>query len=81
MFLCLFLFNQAYASSKVGTPVTIYVPETTSYAKLKVVKQFGGFVKFHGEDCVEAEVTARNAAKVQQHCCTPYVNEASFSQY
>ena len=72
---------QAYASSKVGTPVTIYVPETTSYAKLKVVKQFGGSVKFHGEDCVEAEVTARNAAKVQQHCCTPYVNEASLSQY
>lgn len=34
-------------------------------------------MKFHGEDCVEAEVTARNAAKVQQHCCSPYVNEAS----
>lgn len=38
-------------------------------------------MKFHGEDCVEAEVTARNAAKVQQHCCTPYVNEASLSHY
>lgn len=63
----------AYASSKVGTPVTIYVPETTSYAKLKVVKQFGGSVKFHGEDCVEAEVTARNAAKESgMHFVSPY---------
>ncbi|RMX47406.1 hypothetical protein pdam_00019333 [Pocillopora damicornis] len=68
----------AYASSKVGTPVTIYVPETTSYAKLKVVKQFGGSVKFHGEDCVETEVTARNAAKVQQYCCTPYESGMHF---
>ncbi|XP_022803751.1 uncharacterized protein LOC111341064 [Stylophora pistillata] len=63
----------AYASSKVGTPVAIYVPKTTSSAKLKVVKQFGGTVKFHGEDCVEAEVTARSAAKESgMHFVSPY---------
>lgn len=63
----------AYASSKVGTPVTIYVPKTTSSAKLKVVKQFGGTVEFHGEDCVEAEMTARSAAKESgMHFVSPY---------
>lgn len=63
----------AYASSKVGTPVTIYVPKTTSSAKLKVVKQFGGTVEFHGEDCIEAEVTARSAAKESgMHFVSPY---------
>ena len=50
---------QAYASSKVGVPVTIYVPQTTSSAKVKAVKQFGGCLKYHGKDCVETEVKAR----------------------
>ena len=45
-------------------PVTIYVPKTTSPAKLKAVKQFGGSLVYHGEDCVEAEVKARNVAEV-----------------
>lgn len=62
-FFCLLL--QAYAANKVGVPVTIYVPQTTSSAKLKAVKQLGGFLSFHGEDCVEAEVKARSVSKVK----------------
>ena len=44
--------------------MTIYVPKTTSPAKLKVVKQFGGSLVYHGIDCVEAEVKARSVAEV-----------------
>lgn len=40
------------------------MPKTTSPAKLKVVKQFGGSVVYYGIDCVEAEVKARNVAEV-----------------
>ena len=58
---------QAYVSNKIGVPVTIFVPQTTSPAKLKVVKQFGGTVKYHGEDCVDAEVKARAASEVKIH--------------
>ena len=63
VFFCLLL--QAYAANKVGVPVTIYVPQTTSPAKIKAVKQLGGSVSFHGEDCVEAEVKARSVSKVK----------------
>ncbi|KAL9987298.1 hypothetical protein ACROYT_G001581 [Oculina patagonica] len=53
----------AYASSEVSIPITIYVPKTASSAKLKAVKQLGGTVVCHGEDCVEAEVKARAVAE------------------
>ena len=49
-------------------PITIYVPKTTSPAKLKAVKQFGGSVVYHGIDCVEAEVKARSVAEVNLFC-------------
>ena len=62
------LIMQAYASKKVGVPVTIYVPQTASPAKLKVVKQLGGTLKYHGEDCVEAEVKARTVSEVNHMC-------------
>ena len=54
---------QAYAADKVGIPATIYVPLKTSSAKLRVVKQFGGCVEYHGHDCVETEVKARAASE------------------
>lgn len=44
------------------------MPKTTSPAKLKVVKQFGGSLVYHGEDCVEAEVKARTVAEVNLFC-------------
>lgn len=63
----------AYASNKVGVPVTIYVPQTCSPAKLKAVKQIGGSVRYHGEDCVEAEVKARSASEeCNIHYVSPY---------
>ncbi|CAH3175755.1 unnamed protein product [Porites lobata] len=63
----------AYAANKVGVPVTIYVPQTTSPAKIKAVKQLGGSVSFHGEDCVEAEVKARSVSKERNiHYMSPY---------
>lgn len=63
----------AYAADKVGIPVTIYVPLKTSSAKLKVVKQFGGCVEYHGHDCVETEVKARAASEDKGlHFISPY---------
>ncbi|XP_068694097.1 L-threonine ammonia-lyase-like [Montipora foliosa] len=63
----------AYASSKVGVPVTIYVPQTTSSAKVKAVKQFGGCLKYHGKDCVETEVKARADSEDDGlHFVSPY---------
>ncbi|KAJ7365906.1 hypothetical protein OS493_002636 [Desmophyllum pertusum] len=63
----------AYAASEVGIPITVYVPKTTSPAKLKVVKQFGGTVSCFGVDCVEAEVKARTVAEETKiHYVPPY---------
>lgn len=56
-------YIQAYAAGKVEIPATIYVPLKTSSAKVKVVKQFGGCLEYHGHDCVETEVKARAASE------------------
>jgi threonine dehydratase len=55
----------AFAAGKVGTRAVVFVPEHASSDKLRMVERLGAEVKFHGDDCVVSEVSARRYAKEQ----------------
>ena len=52
----------AYASSKANIECSIYVPEGSSDAKLSNMRNYGANVTVFGNDCVEAEVRAREVS-------------------
>ena len=55
----------AYASQILGVSCTIYVPKNASLSKLNNMKQFGAEIKFHGNDCVDAEMKSREMSILQ----------------
>jgi len=53
----------AYALKKLGLRGTIYMPSIANQAKIEGLRYYDAELKFHGTDCVETEVFARNAAE------------------
>jgi threonine dehydratase len=53
----------AYALKKLGLRGTIYMPSIANKAKIEGLRYYDTELKFHGTDCVETEVFARNAAE------------------
>ena len=53
----------AYASKRLGIESEVYVPNTTQKYKVKKIKSFGSKVIYHGQDCLEAEIKAREVSK------------------
>ncbi|NIM59340.1 MAG: threonine/serine dehydratase [Candidatus Aminicenantes bacterium] len=53
----------AYALKKLGLRGTIYMPSIANQAKIEGLRYYDTELKFHGTDCVETEVFARNAAE------------------
>jgi threonine dehydratase len=62
-----------YAARHAGTAATIYLPRDVSEEKLAVIKHLGGVPVLSDGDCLEAEYTAREAArKSGQVFISPY---------
>jgi threonine dehydratase len=62
-----------YAARHAGTTATIYLPRDVSEQKLATIKQFGGIPVLSAGDCLEAEYSAREAArKSGQVFISPY---------
>ena len=62
-----------YAARHAGTTATIYLPRDVSEQKLAVIKHLGGIPVPSAGDCLEAEYTAREAArKSGQVFISPY---------
>ncbi len=59
---------------EIGSRGTIYLPENTSKAKLEALRAYGVELRFHGRDCVEAEIYAREAAKADGQVYIPPYN-------
>lgn len=52
-----------YGIKAVDCNGTIYLPENSSQAKIETLRQYDAELKFHGDDCVKAEIFAKNMAK------------------
>lgn len=62
-----------YAARHAGTTATIYLPRDISEQKLAMIKHLGGTPVLSGDDCLEAEYRAREAAsKSGQVFISPY---------
>lgn len=53
----------AYALKKLGINGTIYLPKNTSSVKIKALQETGVEIKFFGDDCVKAELFAKEEAR------------------
>ena len=58
------LFIQLFATKRYKYPLEIYCSTAVTKGKIEVLEAYGGTVRIHGEDGVEAEVKARQTAKV-----------------
>ena len=62
-----------YAARQAGTKATIYLPRNVSESKLAMMKHFGGNTILSSDDCLDAEITARQAAEASgQVFISPY---------
>ena len=63
----------AYASKRLGIKSEVYVPNTTQKYKVEKIKSFGSKVIYHGQDCLEAEINAREVSQ-KKNCeyISPY---------
>jgi threonine dehydratase len=52
----------AFAAARAGTRAIVFVPENASPDKLETIERLGAEVRFHGDDCMLAEVFARRFA-------------------
>jgi threonine dehydratase len=53
----------AFAAARVGTRAVVFVPDNASRDKLKMVERLGAEIRFHGDDCMVAELAARRHAE------------------
>lgn len=65
----------AYALKKLGLRGTIYMPSIANQAKIEGLLYYDANVKFHGTDCVETEVFARNTAEKNHLVYVPPYND------
>jgi threonine dehydratase len=61
----------AFALGKLGATGTVFVPETASPDKVTLVERLGATVRYHGNDCAEAEARARALAEESD---LPYIS-------
>src|SRR6202047_173328 len=61
----------AFAASRYGVPVTIYVPHGNSVEKNRAMRAFGANLVEHGEDFQSAAEEAGRRAKVDRLRCVP----------
>lgn len=66
----------AYLMRKFGIQGSIYIPETTSKAKVETLKTYGADLVVVGIDGVEAEIAAREAARKQDRIYVSPYNDA-----
>lgn len=52
----------AWATAKLGTGCTVFVPEGASETKVTSMREYGAEVRFHGNDAAVSEAQAREAA-------------------
>jgi threonine dehydratase len=52
----------AYISKKMGYPGIVVLPENASPAKVQALRMTGSEIRFFGDDCVKAELYARDVA-------------------
>ena len=64
-----------YALNKLGLRGTIYMPSTANEAKIEGLRYYDAELKFHGTDCVETEIFARNAAEKNHLVYIPPYND------
>ncbi len=63
----------AFALNRLGGPGLVFVPEGSEPSKVEAIGHFGMEVRFHGTDCAESEVHAREyAAEHHQTYISPY---------
>jgi len=53
----------AHVLKKFGCKGTIYLPQSASPAKIEILRSYGVNIEFYGNDCIEAEMTAKKIAK------------------
>ncbi len=53
----------AYLTKKFNTKGTIFLPKTASPAKIEALLTYGAQIKQYGDDCVKAEIKARETAE------------------
>ena len=53
----------AYALKKLGLKGTIYLPEIIAKTKLESLRHYSADLKLHGNDCIKAELSARDFAE------------------
>jgi threonine dehydratase len=53
----------AYALKKLGLKGTIYLPEIVAQTKLESLRHYSADLKLHGNDCIKAELFARDTAE------------------
>jgi threonine dehydratase len=62
-----------YSLSKLNASGIVFVPENADRAKVEAIKRLGAEVRYHGQDCAEAEVHARQyAAQKRMTYVSPY---------
>jgi threonine dehydratase len=52
----------AYALKKINLPGIVFVPDNTPDYKVESITRLGAEVRFHGNDCVDSEIFARDFA-------------------
>ena len=52
----------AWATAKLGTGCTVFVPEDASKTKVAAMREYGAEVRFHGDDAAVSETRAREVA-------------------
>lgn len=63
----------SFALAKLGMQGTIFLPTTTSQTKVEILKDHRATVEFFGDDCVKAEIHARQQAeKTGSEFISPY---------
>lgn len=65
-----FLLVQAQAANVLGCTIEVFTPRHLSRSKLDMLDGSGARVTLHGNDCLEAELKARQTAEVHTYLYT-----------
>jgi threonine dehydratase len=65
----------AYALKKLGLKGTVYLPEIVAQTKLESLRHYSAGLKLHGDDCIKAELFARETAEKNNLIYIPPYND------
>jgi len=71
----------AYAGQKLGVPVTVVVPQTTTERAQRIIQGFGAEVRVHGASWQEAHELAETLAKTQGALVHPFDHPVLWEGY